>query len=163
MRRVLATATVISVMLVALAVPATALSPSAFDKELTGTPKADTIKGGSGDDLIRGIAGKDDLSGQKGDDKVIGGRGKDKVRGGGGNDELYGGKGFDKLNGGYGADLLVGGEGEDTLLGGRGNDTINAAGDGASDFVNCGPGGNDVATVDPEDVVTQCETVTVVK
>jgi len=109
MRRVLATVTLIPVLIVALAAPVAAHPHGAWDSEKTGTPKGDTISGGKGKDKIRGLAGKDDLMGGKGNDMLIAGPGKDDVRGGNGHDELFGGKGHDKLKGGNGPDILTGG------------------------------------------------------
>ncbi|HWI72040.1 MAG TPA: calcium-binding protein, partial [Baekduia sp.] len=101
--------------------------------------------------------------------------GNDVLKGGDSPDTIDGGAGDDDLNGGNGNDTIAGGPGKDTIMGDAtagqcsvvgyfgsckapwGNDTINAQ-DGEADSVDCGPG-QDVATVNAIDVVTNCETV----
>ncbi|MFV2062906.1 MAG: calcium-binding protein [Chloroflexota bacterium] len=164
MKRALTTALGIVVLSVTLAAPvAVGHSPAVvWDQVLVGTAGADTLKGGDGRDKIRGLASGDDLAGGKGADLVKGGPGNDTIKGGGFRDKLYGGNGADILRGGPGADALYGGKGKDILKGGSGNDVLRAAGDAASDFVDCGTGTGDVAYVDARDVVTRCERVIVV-
>jgi Ca2+-binding RTX toxin-like protein len=70
--------------------------------------------------------------------------------------------GNDKLTGGRGGDVLFGGAGSDRLFGGPGNDVLRASGDGRRDYVDCGGGTADRAIVDARDIVTGCETITVV-
>lgn len=79
------------------------MAPPTFgDDILTGSERADTMRGLSGDDTISGL---------------------------GGDDILYGGEGHDILYGGAGNDTLIGGtndftyEDDDTLVGGEGSDT----------------------------------------
>jgi Ca2+-binding RTX toxin-like protein len=79
------------------------MAPPTFgDDILTGSERADTMQGWSGDDTISGL---------------------------GGDDILYGGEGHDILYGGAGNDTLIGGtndftyEDDDTLVGGEGSDT----------------------------------------
>lgn len=163
MRRALATATGIVMLVGALSAPAALAHGDGgpWAKELIGNEKDNTLTGGSGNDFIRGKGGSDTLTGAKGKDRIIGGIGADLIRGGNGHDDIFGGKKADTLIGGDGNDYIKGGPGKDSLKGGSGNDTLIANGDGAADFVNCGPGNGDKAIVDPEDTVTQCETVTV--
>lgn len=111
-----------------------------------GTPGNDLITGSDERDEIRARAGDDEVRARGGDDLVYGARGADLI---------YGGRGADELRGGPGRDNLYGGPGRDTVLGGRGDDYVNTA-DGRRDFVDCGPGA-DSFTVDPVDVVRNCE------
>lgn len=67
------------------------------------------------------------------------------------------GLGADKLVGGRGDDRLRGDGGQDKLIGGAGDDLLLAK-DGAVDKVDCGPGADDIAVVDPVDLVSvDCE------
>jgi Ca2+-binding RTX toxin-like protein len=101
-------------------------------KKLTGTSRANVLRGGAGPDLLDGR---------------------------GGNDTLYGLAGNDRLLGGFGNDRLLGGLGRDTLLGGGGNDRLESR-DGARDQISCGAGKRDLAIVDRQDVVNRdCETI----
>ncbi|MDA0182971.1 hypothetical protein OJ997_21860 [Solirubrobacter phytolaccae] len=64
------------------------------------------------------------------------------------------------LRGSYGDDAITGGKGRDELYGAGGNDRFDAR-DGEPDRIVCGPG-NDVARVDPIDLVSAtCERVVV--
>ena len=115
------------------------------------TFRSDFLVGTDGPDTIAGRAGADLIFGLGGDDTLYGGPGADRV---------FGGAGADILHGGPGADTLRGGPGADTIFGGLGDDLILAAGDGAVDTIDCGPGPDDVAIVDPSDVVSHdCEYV----
>jgi hypothetical protein len=67
------------------------------DLALTGTNKADVLKGGVGNDVIEGRNGNDVLCGYSGDDELLGGKGGDSLDGGLGNDSLHGGRGNDWL------------------------------------------------------------------
>ncbi|HKP91427.1 MAG TPA: hypothetical protein VJT75_15790 [Thermoleophilaceae bacterium] len=107
-------------------------TPTGGDDKLRGTPRSDTIHGGSGNDTILGLAG---------------------------GDKLFGDEGNDLLDGGKGGDTLDGGKGRDRFKGGPANDRVQAS-DGVKETVDCGPGGDDRATVDAGDVVTGCEHVT---
>jgi Ca2+-binding RTX toxin-like protein len=122
---------------------------------ITGTVHAATVVGGSTGDVIRGTAEADELYGLAGNDRMYGGRGADLIIGSFGNDLLEGGPGGDVLLGGPGQDKLVGGPGRDTLIGGPGNDLI-VAKDGARDFVDCGPGRDQIIR-DPFDHIENCE------
>jgi hypothetical protein len=86
------------------------VSVAVSGKQVTGTPRADFLKGGRGNDVLRGA------------------RGKDRLRGGGGNDTLLGGPGRDKLEGGAGKDRLIGGPGKDIFACGPGKDRVQSTG-----------------------------------
>ncbi len=86
----------------------------------------------------------------------------------GGRDTIYGDwhqvldpgePGGDTISGGPGADYLNGDERTDTLEGGRINDRIQAETDGEVDYVDCGPGPEDVAFFDQgtDKVQSNCE------
>ena len=75
---------------------------------ITGTDRADVLRGTPGDDIICGLGGAD------------------VIAGGGGHDTLVGGPGRDTLRGGVGDDALAGGPGRDSGSGGRGEDTCSA-------------------------------------
>lgn len=99
---------------------------------------------------VLGTSKKDRLRGTRRDDLVAGGRGNDRLNGSGGDDCVSGEAGNDKLSGGGGKDKVKGGGGKDKVK----------AADGKKDKVNCG-GGDDRATVDPEDRVHNCEEIDV--
>src|SRR5215208_4704197 len=130
-----------AVVAVALALLiATALAGAAWAATKVGTNGSDLLIGTDHSDVIYGLNGQDLLRSKPGAD------------------ELYGGKGPDALVGNRGADYLVGGSGYDHLYGDRGNDFIEAA-DGLAEYVDCGSGTNDRASVDEEDAVSNCEFV----
>lgn len=89
--------------LIAAAVVALALAPSASTKTITGTPRNDNLRGTSGADLLNGRAGNDTIRGLAGDDRLIGGPG---------NDRLYGNAGDDSYSCGAGRDVVYADEGE---------------------------------------------------
>ncbi len=102
----------------------------------------------------------DELIGDKSKDQISGLAGADYIEGKGGADVLSGGDGHDEILGNSGNDQLDGGMDPDELFGGGGNDTIMAA-DGSEDYVNCGTGTEDTASVDETDIVNKnCETST---
>jgi Ca2+-binding RTX toxin-like protein len=124
------------------------------------------------------------INGEDGNDRLTGGAGADLINGGAGNDRADGGDGNDQINGDAGDDRLDGGAGNDIMNGGDGNDRINAADRGGVDTVDGGapvgttttttpkrgkkdkgdkPVDGDVAMVDPADVVTNVETIHIVK
>jgi Ca2+-binding RTX toxin-like protein len=70
--------------------------------------------------------------------------------------EVQGGGGSDRIRTGDGADRITGGRGNDAIDAGGGDDEVHAV-DRRRDRVNCGDG-EDVAEVDPSDLVTGCET-----
>jgi Ca2+-binding RTX toxin-like protein len=88
--------------------------------------------------------------------------GDDFIVGRGADDDLSGGRGDDFIEGRSGPDYIVGGRGVDEHYSQGGNDRIEAA-DGKRDFVNCGSGEYDRASVDADedvqDVVKNCEIV----
>ena len=108
-----------------------ALAP-AVPKTITGTAKADKLKGTKAPEIIHG---------------------------GGGNDTISAGGGADAAYGDAGNDRLDGGPGRDKLFGGKGNDTVVAFDGGAVDTIDCGSG-KDQARADRKDVVRNCEKVT---
>ena len=109
--------------------------------------------GNSGSSTLIGRGGDDELVGNDFDDDVDGGAGNDHVEGGLGNDTVTGGPGRDTIYGDATASRC-------TYYSCKipfGNDTINAR-DGEADNIDCGIG-QDKATVDAIDVVSNCETV----
>jgi peptidoglycan/xylan/chitin deacetylase (PgdA/CDA1 family) len=95
--------------------------------------------------------------GSAGPDSVVGTPRADTIAGLAGGDSLYGKSGRDRLLGGPGDDRLRGDGGRDKLIGGAGEDLLLAK-DGAVDKVDCGPGAEDIAAVDPFDLVSaDCE------
>ena len=80
---------------------------------ITGTARADRLRGTRGDDVICGLGGDDRIDGGGGDDALFGDAGRDRVDGGEGDDTLYGGEGDDALKG----EIVSGGPGTDALDG----------------------------------------------
>lgn len=112
-------------------VPPWAIVGTTEADELDGTPRADTIFGLGGPDIIHA---------------------------GFGADRVFAGAGDDKVRGGPGPDTIRGGPGEDKIHSGAGNDLVLTAGDEAIDTILCGDGLQDLAIVDPDDVVaSDCE------
>ena len=109
-----------------------------------------------------GTNGNDDLIAPFGrigqQDTAYGLNGRDEIFGDNGDDKLYGGNGNDRILSDYEADYIVGGQGRDYLSGNAHADIIEAA-DGQKDYVYCGSGENDRASVDEKDVVGGCEFV----
>lgn len=93
----------------------------------------------------------DDMNGTPGYDEIRGYGGADDIRGYGSGDDLYGGSGDD---------IVVGYAGDDYMRGGWGDDLMKAASDDSGgDFVDCGPGFDEV-WADPGDAVSpDCELV----
>ena len=113
---------------------------------VTGTSRADFVKGNNLDNLISGENSDDLLFGEDGDDTLLGDVGNDILSGGfgdddtifarAGNDIISGGNGNDELWGNDGNDTLEGGGGDDRLIGGAGSDTfVLAATDGGIDTI----------------------------
>ena len=98
---------------------------------------------------LQGTAAGETLAGGNLGETIFGLGGDDRLDGGGSSDCLFGDAGNDTITGGPARDALVGGAGDDVLR----------ARDGARDVVNCGPGRKDSATVDGNDRVKGCETV----
>jgi hypothetical protein len=107
----------------------------------------------SGPSTLIGNGGDDELAGQDMNDTVDGGAGNDQVEGGLGNDTVTGGPGQDIIYGDATASRCTWYSCKIPY----GNDVINAR-DGEADSVDCGIG-QDKATVDAIDTVTNCETV----
>jgi Ca2+-binding RTX toxin-like protein len=136
---------------------------------ITGSAKADKLKGTKKKDVICGLGGNDRISAGKGNDQVIGGTGNDRMNGGAGKDKLLGnaGKdtltgaaGADRIDGGKGNDKMIGNAGKDKLAGGAGNDRITANKDNkGGDRINGGKG-RDRAVANRGDKVTKTEKVT---
>jgi Ca2+-binding RTX toxin-like protein len=134
-------ASIIALAAVAL-LPGAALAgpPNLPPWAIVGSPEADELDGTPRADTIFGLGGPDVIHAGFGSDRVFAGAGDDKVRGG------------------YGADTIRGGPGADRIASGPGNDLVLAAGDGAIDTILCGDGRQDLAIVDPDDVVaSDCE------
>lgn len=71
------------------------LTIAAPNEVRSGTPDADTIRGGFGHDSLSGLAGDDLLLGLIGDDTLLGGQNDDTLEGGPGDNVLDGGQGTD--------------------------------------------------------------------
>jgi hypothetical protein len=116
------------------------------DTEIEGGRGRDVIIGGPRTDFISGLRGNDLLKGRAGNDFIGGSSGHDTERGGPGRDDL----GFRD-------------EGADNFFGGGGSDVL-ATLDGTVDReINCGPGPEDRAQVDPNEQsrAARCEDVQV--
>lgn len=138
---------------------------------ITGVEKLDSSVAGT----YTGSAGADDffvkadfneavstITGLGGNDKLVGHDHAETIDGGPGDDTIEGGLNDDTLTGGPGKDTILGDSSQNTcnFLACRiafGNDVIDAR-DGERDSIDCGVG-DDRATVDPIDVVANCETV----
>ena len=94
------------------------------DDVLTGSGRAQKLRGLSGDDRISAGEGADVAIGDEGNDQIFGEGGNDKLFGSENNDLLDGGSGNDSLVGEQGNDRLVGGTGDDYLSGRKGSDTL---------------------------------------
>jgi Ca2+-binding RTX toxin-like protein len=129
---------------------------------MSGAIGRDCLDGGGGADRLSGSLGPDFLIGAAGRDRVWGGQGRDRVRGGRGRDVVNGESGTDHLRGGRGNDTLNTGYGRDRVWGGRGNDTINAATAGPRQFVDCGPGRDEVR-LNVGDRQKNCERVLMIR
>jgi Ca2+-binding RTX toxin-like protein len=114
---------------------------------------AQTLVGDDGPDEITGTQGNDVIRGYGGNDVLIGGLGNDTIHGGDGADELYGRLGNDFLNGGAGGDLIRMDDGRDEAYGVSGNDSILSYRDDQADFIYCGTGNEDFASVQSGDYV----------
>jgi Ca2+-binding RTX toxin-like protein len=125
-------------LVVLMAVVTAVFATAAYAAVQTGT---------NGDDELTGTLSADEQYGRGGDDVLLGRAG---------NDEQYGGRGNDELYGSFGNDDQFPGAGRDFVSGGSGNDFVYAV-DGQRDEIDCGAGDNDVAIVDREDIVENCE------
>jgi Ca2+-binding RTX toxin-like protein len=119
--------------LTAAALAQLASQGNAFDDNITGTGKADTLSGGAGQDLLTAAGGgAAKLDGGLGNDTLVA---TSRTRSGTAPDTLLGGAGNDVLTASMSA-WLDGGEGDDTLTGGA----------AATRFI--GGSGNDVMVLD---------------
>ncbi len=123
----------------------------------TGSDVAETVE------VTNAIEGPATLAGNGGNDVLKAWDTDDTVDGGTGDDQLEGGLGNDVITGGPGKDTIMGESRSSycTFLGSCkvpfGSDTIHAQ-DGEADTIDCGVG-EDTAYVDPQDTVSNCETV----
>jgi len=114
---------------------------------------AANISGTDGPDNLVGTNLRDLISGGGGNDKINGRLGNDRLQGGTGSDEISGKAGDDELFGGPAGEVLYTDDGADEAYGASGNDSIFALNDTQRDFVNCGPGNSDRASVQANDYV----------
>ena len=84
------------------------------------------------------------IRGTNGNDTIYGREGWDYIGAYGGKDVIHGGPGMEIVQGDYGDDRIFGEMGHDHVYGGPGNDTISTIRDNAVDFVDCGPGFDEV-------------------
>jgi endonuclease/exonuclease/phosphatase family metal-dependent hydrolase len=148
------------------------------DDVISGGPGNDWIDGGAGHDVIDGDDGSDDLNGGVGDDDLDGFEGDDRLSGSIGDDYLVGGEDNDYVVGGDGDDLLddafdepadsatsddvlVAGPGDDEVYGGPGSDRLETLDGLAGEAADGGEGSDICTTVDPGDLVENCEPGTV--
>lgn len=125
---------------------------------ISGTRKADILRGTPGPDYICGKGGNDTIYGRGGSDIVEGGKGKDMIYGGDGEDYLLGDEGADRVDGQGGADpFVVGGPGPDVLLGGPGDEYCIDGQDGVGHDTLKGGAGIDSGLVDLGDSVSSVE------
>jgi Ca2+-binding RTX toxin-like protein len=115
-----------------------------------------------GRDKVEAFGTTGEIQGLGGDDELLAGDGRETIDGGAGDDQLTGGFNHDTITGGSGRDNIYADTtgsycGFFTCRLPFGNDTVNAS-DGEVDNIDCGVG-TDTATVDPGDVVANCETV----
>jgi Ca2+-binding RTX toxin-like protein len=158
MRRAVLLAVVGSVLLVAFAGVAYALSvqcDGAGDQDpdpgqCQGTEQSDQITGTDVRDVIFALGGRDFAEGLEGDDEINGQNGGDHIHGNNGDDTYNGGNGPDSMHDfedETGRDVFNGGEGEDDLEGSVGPDILRGqVGDecfGQFDVVMFGDPGND--------------------
>jgi Ca2+-binding RTX toxin-like protein len=133
-----------TVLLVALVAMLTAmLAGVAYAEVIKGTNGPDKLMGTDEEDTIRSLGGADHIFGREDADHLYGGNWNDTIRGNEGRDHIFGE-----------AD-------RDHLLGNRASDWIYTA-DGEEDFVDCGRGDKDRASVDKLDTVKRCEMVKLV-
>ncbi len=108
--------------------------------------------------VLTGTGGEDTLLGTDRDDRLDGRGGDDEIEGDGGNDRLKGRGGDDEIEGGSGNDEIIPGEGDDEVYAGAGDDKIYARDTNGADFINCGPGFDEVETIHRDDrTLSNCE------
>jgi len=129
---------------------------------IVGNASRNAMYGFDGEDLMSGKGNSDLMDGGDGADTMDGGRGSDDMRGGNGHNHMIGAAGNDRMSGGDDEDTIDGGDGNDMiqglsgydyLKGGKGNDLIYQFSpffrgglnpDGSKDFIDCGPGQDEV-------------------
>jgi len=123
-------------------------------ENITGTSRADLLRGAAGAEAMRGLGGSDTLHGSGGADRLDGGAGRDTVDYSGASagvsasllrDRGFGGdaagdrlQGIEALTGTRFADSLWGDHGANRLDGGHGDDTL--TGNGGDDYILAGLG-----------------------
>lgn len=113
---------------------------SAFDDDLRGNGRSNSISGRAGNDTIYGRDGRDSLFGGVDNDTIYGGDGEDDIEGGDGDDVISGGADDDYIEGQGDNDTIRGGSGDDTIYGNSGLDFIH--GGSGDDYIR-GNSGND--------------------
>lgn len=121
----------------------------------------DQSKGFDDNDLIRGAEGNDSLEGNSGDDTLRGNVGLDTLLGGSGDDRLYGeGSGSEdrRLTAAGPSEALVDDAGEDAdrVFGGVGDEFIHVNDQDGNDFVDCGPGFENVDFDKGDVILSNC-------
>jgi hypothetical protein len=98
------------------------------------------------------------LTGAGGNDELVGTNEADRLKGRAGNDRLSGRVGNDHLWGGRGSDKIWPGKGNDTVNAGYGDDLIYARDPHGVDYIDCGPGRDQVETIHRDDkTLSNCE------
>jgi Ca2+-binding RTX toxin-like protein len=139
----------LTVLVVMVGVPFFVAAHEALAEVLTGTDGEDTLVGTDRDDRLVGTDRDDRLTGLRGDDRLTGLREADRLWGGRGADHLWGGRGNDKIVPGYG---------DDVVYAGYGDDLIYARDTAAVDYIDCGPGFDQVETIHRDDkTLGNCE------
>jgi Ca2+-binding RTX toxin-like protein len=110
---------------------------------VTGSSRANWLRGGDGTDTLYGLAGEDELEGGYGNDTIYGGDHDDFIYGQWDHDTLFGDGGVDYIAGGSENDTIHGGEGDDVLEGGNDDDRL-SGGEGSDEI----DGGSGIDTVD---------------
>jgi hypothetical protein len=109
-------------------------------------------------EVLTGTDGEDRLVGTDSDDRLTGLRGDDRLTSLREADRLWGGRGADRLWGGRGNDKIVPGYGDDVVYAGYGDDLIYARDTAAVDYIDCGPGFDQVETIHRDDkTLGNCE------
>lgn len=122
-----------------------------------GTDSRNALFGTNAANTMYGYGGSDSMFGLGGDDRIYGGNERETVLPGPGKDVVYG----EESNSSQREEIYDDDADTDKLSGGIGSDIIHAA-NGTVDYVDCGEGGiedDDIAIVDSNDVVSNCETV----
>ena len=143
---------------------------------LKGTNSVDTINGNGGNDNISGGGGGDTIKVLNGNSLAALGFNSDgtcdskggTITAGNGNNSLVGCDGADTISAGNGNnqvsakggnDIISLGKGANRVQAGPGSDTVTTAKSKKVNKIDCGSGGGDIANVDKNDKVKNCETV----